>query len=264
MATTSRVRLGEWISEAWSLMTRQWGVWAGMCTVYFIPLALIYVTGQVVSYKMQPRDFTQFSLNAFVESMSRSLALGFVMQFLMIIVGAFFIGGLYRAAFKQIKGEPFGIADLFSGGDLYVRILVASILIGIIEFVATLFCYFPFFIAHGLLIFTIPLIVRQNAEPLDAMKQSFEAAKQDWLMFAVLAFVTILLAFVGVVACIVGLVFSYPLLILVTSIAYRDYFEPESRSVSRVDELYTKYCKNCGASIPSNANFCDKCGAGQV
>jgi uncharacterized membrane protein len=106
--------------------------------------------------------------------------------------------------------------------------------------------------------------VQRNLEPLEAIQQSFQTAKNDWLMFTLLAVTTHLLAAAGVMACCIGLLFTYPLVFLISAVAYRDCFEPELKPMSRVDELYSKHCKNCGKSIPSNASFCGYCGANQV
>lgn len=260
----NKVRLGEWITEGWNLLKAQWQTWTAMTIVFFIPVAVVIGIEQVVSFKMQKPFGSSASLVDFVRTFSQSMTLSILTSFIVAIVNALFLGGIYRAAFKQMRGEDISVADIFSGMDLYIKILVAALLINAIQLLGTFLCYFPGLIAQGLMMLTIPLIVQKNMEPLDAIKESFNTTKSEWLMFTVLIVVTSLLAAAGVILCVVGIFFTYPLLFLITAVAYRDIYEPESRPMSRVDELYSKHCRVCGASIPVNAAFCDKCGAGQV
>jgi uncharacterized membrane protein len=125
-------------------------------------------------------------------------------------------------------------------------------------------CYLPAFVVAGLTYFTLPLIVRKNVGVLDALTQSKDVAKKDWIMFTLFAFVVSLIAQVGVYACYVGIIFSFPLTFTIGVVAYRDCFEPGLKPESEVEALYTKSCRRCGASIPVDAAFCDRCGAGQV
>ena len=264
MEHTTKVRFGEWISEAWNLLTAKWQTWITIAVIFVIPIGVIYAGMQYFSYKTQPPVTEGNIIQTLIESFVQSMTLGILTQFLITFVEAFFIGGIYNTAFKQLNGEEISPSDIFSGTEFYVNILVASLIIGLLEFAGAFLCYIPSLIVRGLFFMTIPLIVRKNLPPLEALKQSFNATKGDWLMYTLFAFVVALLSALGVVACIIGVLFTLPLLFLTTAVAYRDCFEPELKPRSRVDELYSKYCRNCGASIPVNASFCDKCGAGQV
>ncbi|MBX7151208.1 hypothetical protein K1X84_06170 [bacterium] len=261
---TAKVQLGEWITEGWNLLKAQWQTWTAMTIIFFIPVAVVIGIEQAITFRMQKSFGASASLIDFIRSFSQSMTLSILTSFIIAIVNALFLGGIYRAAFKQIRGESIAISDIFSGMDLYVKVVVAALVINVLQLLGTFLCYFPGLIAQGLLMLTIPLIVQKNMEPLDAIKESFHTTKSEWLMFTVLIVVTSLLAAAGVIVCFVGIFFTYPLLFLITAVAYRDIYEPETRPMSRVDELYSKHCRVCHASIPVNAAFCDKCGAGQV
>lgn len=264
MIQNTKVRFGEWITEAWNLLTAKWQTWVVISIIFIIPIGMIYGFMQYFGYKTQAPITEGNLIQSLIENFMQSITLGLVTQFLITFVSAFFIGGIFNTAFKQLNGEEISPSDIFSGTEFYVNILVASLIISLLEFAGAFLCYIPSLIVRGLFFMTIPLIVRKNLSPLDAMKESFNATKGDWVMYTFFAFVVALLSALGVVACIVGVVFTLPLLFLTTAVAYRDCFEPELKPLSRVDELYSKYCRNCGASIPVNASFCDKCGAGQV
>ncbi len=263
-----KVRFGEWISEGFNLLKAEWQTWALITLIYFIPIGLIYGISQALSFQfsqqmnMQARSFTDL-IRVMTQSMAQSLVLSLVTAFVMNFIQAFLLGGIYKTAFKQLRGETIAVSDMFSGMDLFVKILVAAVLLTIIQFVGAMLCYIPMLIAQGLLFFTIPLIVKQNMEPIDALKASVQATKGDWLMFILFAFVANVLAVIGVIACLIGILFTFPLLFLFTSVAYRDCFEPETK-VSRVELLSTKYCHACGSPLDVKANFCGICGANQV
>ena len=125
---------------------------------------------------------------------------------------------------KQLRGEPFSLGDLFSGGDCFLRVLGVVILIAILASLGMMLCILPAFIVQGLCFFAIPLVVERRMGPVAAIPASIEATKKDWLMFTAFALVVQLIAGAGAILCYVGLLASYPLLFLITSVAYRDVF----------------------------------------
>ncbi len=262
-----KVRFGEWFSEGFGLLKNEWRTWVLISLIYIIPVGLIYGISQVISFQISPqmpsnaRTFSEI-IAMMTQSLAQSLVLSLLTAFGINIVQAFLLGGVYRTAFKQIKGEPISVGDMFSGMDLFVKILVAAVLLTIIQFIGALLCYIPLLIAQGMLFFTVPLIVRKNMEPVEALKASFEATKREWLVFTAFAFVLNIAAMIGVIACGIGILFTLPLLFLCTAVAYRDWFEPESRQVS-IEAPKMKYCHACGAPMEQAANFCGNCGAGQ-
>lgn len=260
----TRVRFGPWISEAWNLLTAKSLTWVAISIIYIIPIAVVYGYMEYFTYKTQPPLTDSNFIKMLTENFVQSITLSLITQFLITFVQAFFLGGIFNAAFKQLNGEDISPSDIFSGTEFYVNILVASLAVSVLEFAGAFLCFFPSLIVRGLFFLTIPLIVRKNLPPLDAMKESFNATKGDWFMYTIFVFVVVILSVLGMLACFVGVVFTLPLMFLTAAVAYRDCFEPEMKPLSRVDQLYSKYCRNCGASIPVNADVCNKCGASQV
>jgi hypothetical protein len=261
-----RVKFGEWISEAWNMLIAQWQTWVLISFVFF---GISFLASSILSgiqLIFQPKSvFYDFSSSEeFFKMFSASFGWIMIRAFILAAVHSLMTGGMYHAAFKQLRGEPIGVGDMFSRIDLAPKIFLAVVLIGVIGFIGAVFCVIPGILAFGMLYMTLPIIVRTNADPVDAIRESFKTTRDDWLMFTLLALVTHVLAAFGVLACCIGLLFTYPLIFLISAVAYRDCFEPDSKPLSRVDELYSKHCKNCGKSIPTNANFCEYCGANQV
>jgi uncharacterized membrane protein len=264
MGNPTRVQLGDWITRSWDLLRAEWLTWSLMTFVYFIPMAVVYVIAQVAQFKLGLHTPPPSrALEAFLQSIGQSLTISLVTSFLMVLCGSVFLGGIYRAAFKQMAGEKITPGDVFTGFDKFPAIFVASVIIGVIQFLAALLCYIPMFIAQGLLFLTVPFIVREDLDPLEAVRRSFQTTKDEWLMFTVTAVVAGLLAVLGLFACLVGILFSYPLLFLITAHAYRSMTGAESVQPA-VHPAMGKRCRRCGAVLPQEAAFCDRCGVGQT
>ncbi len=143
--------------------------------------------------------------------------------FVIMLVAVVLMGGLFRMAIKQLRGEPIHVSDLWSVTDVIWKLVGAAFLIGLAVSVSTLACYLPAFIVGGLLMLTIPLIVDQKMGVIEAMSRSWNALKQDWLMAAVLYFLLNIIGTLGVVAIYIGMLFTYPIFILGTALVYRDF-----------------------------------------
>lgn len=280
----ANVRWGEWIGEGLQMFAEKWHVWVLQILVLFLAIAipvapfyLMIVTAQLSAAQtgtppeMSPMLFPMAMLIAVVA----------------VFGGAFVCSGLYKTAFKQLRGEAISVKDLFSGGDIFLRVLGAFFAIGLLAMLGAIFCIFPAYIAVGLTWFTIPLIAERNLSIGEAISASFEATKTHWFMFTLFAIVVSLLAGIGSAACYVGLLASYPLQFTITAIAYRDVFGVAgARSFSgkqpqyptnyappsfappppplfeqpRQPEATTSICPNCGTMIMRAARFCSKCG----
>ena len=284
--TPATVRWGEWIGEGWQMFADRWQVWVGQMLIVFLAFALSVVplflmmvgamlrTSQTGQPPELPAMFFPFAL-----AMALAGTLG----------GAFLWAGLYRTAFKQLRGEPISVRDLFSGGDIFLPVAGAFIVINILTVLGFSLCIFPAFVVVGMLHFAIPLIVERRLSIGEAISASYNATKSNWLTFVVFVFVLGWLAGVGGAVCGIGLVASYPLYFTITTIAYRDVFgvararsflkqQPSSTTyagmawapgavlpppqfvTSQEPERTLTICANCGTAISRAAHFCNKCG----
>lgn len=287
--TAPNVRWGEWIGEGWQMFAERWQVWMGQVLAIFVVFAIPVVPFYLMLIAMQIR-LSQTGQPP--ELPPLFFPLGFVVTMLSLFGGAFFISGLYRTAFKQLRGEQISLRDLFSGGDVFLRVLVAMLAISVLGTIAFFFCIFPYLIVLGMLHFTIPLMVERNLSIGEALSASYKMTKANWFMFTVFVMVLSLLVSSGTLACFIGLLASYPLYFTITAIAYRDLFGVAgARSFSANQQQYpTNYsgpswassgnvpppppqfnrpdqqatltiCSNCGTTINRAARFCSKCGS---
>jgi uncharacterized membrane protein len=282
-----QVRFGEWISEGWKMFTDQWKGWVLLSLGLFCAVALPLMVFLVFSYAaMMAAALDQASRASSAASpLSGLLVFGgfFLLALVLLPLSALLMGGMYRAAFKQLRGGQVGFADLFSARDRLLPLLGAALLHSLLVAIGGMLCVIPGLIVAGLLFFTYPLIVDRKLGVIDAMKASVEMTKPNLLMFTLFAFVVQLIAGAGELACIVGLLATLPLMFTMTAAAYRDCFglegaallppaEPWSGASYSPPELASSpprlstpppaatVCPNCEAALPASARFCFRCG----
>lgn len=264
------VRWGEWIGEGWQMFAEQWQAWVVHMLVFglimLIPIVPFYVLMFAVGFATSRQESSTMPAALF--------AVYPIFILIIMLLTSFLMGGAYRSAFKQLRGERFQLRDLFSGGDCWGRTLGATLLISILASIGALLCIIPAFIVGGLFFFTIPLIVERNLSVTDAMRASYEVTRQNLLMFTLFAFVLPLLAGLGAFACYVGLLVTYPLLFTIMAVAYRDCFgvsgarrfsqgappPPPSYAPPSSPPPQSVVCPNCHAEVPTGALFCIRCG----
>ncbi len=196
------------IGEAWNLFTQQMGTWilAGIATgiVIFGAEILLFGFGILVGTATKGVGL---------------ILLPFIYLFLIAVVGFFTIGG-YRIAIKQIRGETISVNDLIVPLD--TNALLAFLLTMLITLIASI-TIIGVFIAPALLMFVIPLCIERRLKPVDAVQQSYNMLKQDWLLATLFYFCVSLLASLGMIALFIGVLITYPLLFLSVALLYRNY-----------------------------------------
>lgn len=274
----------EWISEAWDLFTRQWSTWVLMILVLYLVAIALYLPFFGVFLLMAPTIPQGDEIPTAPVFPVGLLALYPVIYLVMLSAIAWMVGGLYRAAFKQLRGEQIAVGDLFSGGQYFGRMLGALLLITIAASVGGIFCLIPGLIVYGLTMLTFPMIVEGGKGTMDAISASIEVTKRDWIMFTLFAVAVYLLASLGAVACGVGVLATMPLLPLTHAVAYRDLvgmrgaqssaqFIPPPPDYRTSTPSYTSApppqswaepaptaCPHCGATLTRAAKFCNQCG----
>jgi uncharacterized membrane protein len=213
------------IRQAWELMRQHWGVWAlAVFLVNLIPGmiggSLAGIQGAVVGDPNHPNP--------------GGMALSGLLDLISTLVGgaaaAFFTVGIYRMAFKHIRGEPFSVNDAFSGGDLFLPMWGATLLIGFGTTAGLFFCLLPGLLLYSLWTFTGPLIVDKQMGVIDAMTLSFNTLKPH--VWPVLGYTIVagLIGALGALACGVGVFFTAPIYYLSLALLYRSFF-PDERAV---------------------------------
>jgi len=256
----------------------QWKVWVLQALVMYV--VLIGLTGFGFAGFVA---MSTLAASAAQEASPFLFVLFIPMVLIAMVASSCLVCGMYTTAFKQLQGEPIGVADVFSGMDRFLPVLLASLCTSALVFAGLVLCIIPGIIVGGLLWFTTPLIVHGNLGVFDAMRTSKEVIQKNLLMFMLFAFVVHLIAQSGAYLCYVGLLATFPLQFTIGAVAYRDCFGvPGARSFqppsapnpapygvpagwppSAVPHEPTS-CQHCGGQVPPGARFCPACGGGVV
>lgn len=295
--TAPTVRWGEWISEGWQMFAERWQVWVPQFLILFLICAIVFAPVYAWSFSAQ---ITAAQTGEPPQPPAILIPFLLIAMPVLFLVIAFLWSGLWNTAFKQLRGEPISVTDLFSGGGAFLQVLGAFIMLIIMGGIGALLCFFPALIVNGLFHFTIPLIIERRMGVGSALGASFEATKKHWLMFTLFTFVVGIIASLGQIACFIGLLATYPLQITIMAIAYRDVFGmPGARSFAAIPAVTsTSYagqswpspaqqpappqplfapppvqpppevqpqpaqtrCPQCGATLTRVTNFCNFCG----
>ena len=135
--------------------------------------------------------------------------------------------GTVKILIKSSDGTPIGIGDLFSCFHLFFKILIGSLLFGIIIIVGLLLLIIPgiiWFIKYHYYWF---LIVDKEMGPIEAIKHSgkiTQGVKWDLFLFGWVVFGLIL---VGLLACLIGVFVTIPVAGVAGAYIYRK-LEPKT------------------------------------
>ena len=205
------------ISEAWALFQAEWLTWA---LTMLIVLAGNSVVSKVVDSFFHLDD--EGGLGGFRWPMPREeLAIQLILA---ALINGFFVGGMFRMASRQVRGERIHVGDLFSVVNVLNELAFGSILCAVAVAIAGLFCFVPGLIVQGLFMFTLPLIVDGGLTATSAIRQSWNALKGQWLTATLFHVVISFLSSIGIIFCCVGILFTGPIYVLSLTVLYRDFF----------------------------------------
>lgn len=166
----------------------------------------------------QPEGFSLRALFAAVYS-PRNIMLGIPFGIVQVVIA----GALIHVALKQIRGEGARVGALLEIGDVVGKLVLLGLIETVLSAIAGLLCLLPALVAWSLLMFAVPLVVEQKMEPLDAIRQSFNMLKSQWLMALVFNVAAALVSAAGAILCCVGVVLSMPLYELSVALLYDDF-----------------------------------------
>ena len=214
--TWPRVRFGV-IREAWQLYKRHWGVWSVAVLIVLLGNMLV---GSALAGMAGRHGSGHFGGYRWPITPMH----GFAQYVAAFVISGFFLAGMLRMAGNQMRGRAPRVEDLFAITDVWLDVVLASVLYGAAIFVGSWFCFIPGLIAAGVFMFTLPLVVEAKLPATGAMIQSWHALKSQWLTATAFHFVLSLLAGSGAILCGIGLIFTAPLYCLSIAVLYRDFF----------------------------------------
>ncbi|MDX2066649.1 MAG: hypothetical protein SFX74_13000 [Fimbriimonadaceae bacterium] len=208
------------IGEAFHLFGQQ----PGPYIVASLPALVLLLGSQAYAFAqgfgMEDRLGADFQTLMLAQLQTNSI--GMVVGFIVALMTA----GQVQMALRQIRGERVQAKHAFEFGPMVPSLALALLLVGFIVSLTMVACCLGVLFL-GLFMLTFPLIVDQKMKALEAMRTSWDTIKTNLWPAAGLMFVTYLIYSISTGMC-VGVVVGMPVVALVVSIVYRDFFMPQS------------------------------------
>lgn len=197
------------IGQAWRLYKQHWVVWS--VTVMILNIVGSSMAGSLRwMFNGPPVVFHSFSV--------------FGVSLLFAAIHGLILGAMINMADNQVQGRAPRLSHLLDLNGMWFDVVLGSCLVAIVITIGFSFCVIPGFIASGLFLFTIPLIVVNRFTAVEAMTQSFTALKSQWLGATVFQVALPMVALSGLLLCGLGLVFTLPLYPLSLALLNRQFF----------------------------------------
>lgn len=142
----------------------------------------------------------------------------FALNLMVLLIHALLI----NLAVKHVNGEQISGASLLDFRGQGLKLLGATLLVGLIVMTASMFCVFPGFIAQGLLMFTLPFVVDKRLSITQAIQASYQTLQPQMWMATLMYFVLSIIGGLGGFLCGIGIMFTYPIFVLSIALLYRD------------------------------------------
>lgn len=135
-------------------------------------------------------------------------------------VGAFLQIGLCQLFLKAARGEDPQVGDIFSGGKFFLRYAISLVLFSIAFGIGMVLCIIPGILVSCLFYPFAYVIVAENSKGIDCLSRSQEITKGNLLQIFVLMLAGAGINLLGILALCVGAIFTVPLTLLFTAVAY--------------------------------------------
>ncbi|NPE28574.1 glycerophosphodiester phosphodiesterase [Methanococcoides sp. SA1] len=187
---------------------------------------------------MDYEDIFSRSWTAFKDNVA-----AFIIATIIVIFGSIFVVtiapllyGLTYMAMKGLRGEKVEINDVFKGFDRFVKswvlLLVSIILINI----GFMLLILPGMILSILLIYSLPLLVIKDYGAMDAIKESIEISKQNFVDSLVLLIIVAIISAIGGITYIGSLV-TTPIITLALVAAVNTYVGNEGIEIAEYTDV---------------------------
>ncbi|WP_226063682.1 beta-carotene 15,15'-monooxygenase [Kaistella polysaccharea] len=132
-----------------------------------------------------------------------------------LLLTPLYVGIIYIAN-KYNLNEKLDFSDLFIGfKQNFVNIIVYALISGIIISLAFAMCVIPGFFVIPFFMLGYPILLFENASFSDALKKSFNIAKENYGVFLGTSLLGLLVSIAGVFLCGIGIIFTLPIFLVV-------------------------------------------------
>ena len=216
------INVGEAFSWAWNKFSKNAAALIVPALVYGIIVSVLVGAVYGLAFALAPTQ----TYESYGASYSYEASFGFA-SFLALIVGyiilmvvaaaiqSAYLGGILDIA----NGQPVTVGSFFKPRNVG-SVIVASLIIGIAAGILS-FCFIGGLAVSLFTLFATVIIVERGASPIDAIKQSFEITKNNFVPVLIALLVIYAITIVGALACLIGLIVAIPVAALYLVYTYR-------------------------------------------
>jgi uncharacterized membrane protein len=202
--------IGDTLKEGWQRTSGLKAPFWGAAAVVF---AIMLVVGFIVSALI---DLVGLSGSGWVIQIAVELAL------LAVIYP--FMAGIFMMGVRRSVDLTVSFNEVFAYFAYISPLIVAGVLMSILVTLGFMILIIPGIYLAVAYIFTVPLIVDRNLSAWQAMETSRKAVTQHWFRFFAVMLCLIIIIFISMIPFGIGLIWTYPMMIAVMGILYRDTF----------------------------------------
>jgi uncharacterized membrane protein len=144
---------------------------------------------------------------------------------LMVFVQASMAAGITHYTLKLARTGHAELSDMWVGFKNPTNHVLAYLAGMVLTTLGVCALFVGTYVVAGLLMFVWPVLVDRKIGPIEAMRESFEMLKGEWLMATLFLFVAQLVASLGIYACYIGFVFTFPLMYIAPALLYRRFVD---------------------------------------
>ena len=206
---------GEVISEAWRIFTERMGLLIGSYLAISIMTLMALLAGWmpfvIASAFFDQGKTTEGIAAAGIGAVTLLLAIAFV----------FYIqSGYLLMHVKAAREQPVEFGDLFAGGRFFVRLLLSSLLFGLMVIIGMLACIIPGMLLALMFWPFAHVLTDEDRSAIESLNRAKELTDGNWgSMFIVLIFAFACLI-AGYFACGLGLILAFPFTQVLYAVAY--------------------------------------------
>jgi uncharacterized membrane protein len=214
--------VGEAFSWAWNKFSKNAAALIVPALVYLVIVSIIGGATWGLAALLAPET----TVDSYGYSYSYQASFGFasilvlIVGYLILMVVAAAIQSAYLGGLLDIaNGQPVTIGSFFKPrnvGSMIIATLIIGVAAGILSF-----CFIGGIAVAFFTLFAPLIIVDRNTPPIDAIKQSFEIAKNNIVPVILTLLVVYAIVAVGAIACLIGLIVAVPVAALFEVYAYR-------------------------------------------
>lgn len=223
-AAAQSADIGQAFSYGWAKLWQNAGPFILASVIYLVGLSIVAVLFYFALFAGAATTSQLSSDGTYTAPSAGFAAVGSVSSGLFILVvvlfGYLIQAGFIRGALQVTYGQPVALGDFFKFTD-FGRIVVAALLTGVIVGIGYALCWLPGIAAVFFLQFVLFFVIDKGLGAVDALKASFELAKNNVGPAVLLLLVVYVIQFVGSLICGIGVIVSLPLSFLVTAYMYR-------------------------------------------